>query len=535
MLQINASPAQKNTAQKNVHYPTFLKLDDNRRIGFSKAYDGTTDAKGTLYPTNFSSQTNVGAPQTQISSEHGNAGGFAQDNSSFTNNEVKHKTGERWVQKYRSLKSISMASVQREVGTGACNMPSSGGLRVNKLLPVSTDKFMVIYQQNSPGGLYARIGTVNATTGAITYGTAVQISSNGTQWGYVDFDTINTDKFAIIYRDGSNNINVVVATVSGTTITLGTAHTTAVTTGTTVRIRKVATDKFLYQYTLGSTETHMRICTVSGTTITAGTDTSVSTSRYSSDVAMQSTTAGLVFQTDSNGFLYARSFSISGTTPTFNTEVQLSTTGYSMNGIQDNICIWVSGGLYYFQQKANAVPLLVEVVATVPSVVDSTTVTYDDTGNGSCNYMTAPVTVGTAEYFFAYTNASGLYSASIVIDTTNKKITFTPIPPYYKSNYSSLGYHAVQKIGSQYIAIGNTTLDNASALSEAVFTEASVELRYNAESSAFATISNAKYAWTYKPYTCNKVLGGSQLFLNLKNVSGGTRSIVFKDFYVEVD
>lgn len=537
MLQINASPAQKNTAQKNVHYPAFLKLDDNRRIGFSKAYNGTTDAKGTLYPTNFSSQSTIGEPQTQISAEHGNSGGFPQDNSSFTNNEVKHKTGERWVQKYRALKSISMASVQRDVGVGACNMPSSGGLRVNKILPVSTDKFMVIYQQNSPSGLYARIGTLNASTGAITYGTAVQISSNGTQWGYVDFESINTDKFAIIYRDGSNNINVVVCTVSGTTITLGTAHTTAVTTGTTVRIRKVDTDKFLYQYTLGSTETRMRICTVSGTTITAGTDTSVSTSRYSSDVQMQSTTLGLVVQTDSNGLLYARAFSISGTTPTFNTEVQLSSTGYSMNGIQDNIFIWVSGGLYYFQQKANQVPLLIEVVATVPSVVDSTTVVYDENGNGSCYYMTAPITVGTAEYFFAYTNASnnGLYSASVVIDTTNKKISFTAIPPYYKSSYSSLGFHAVQKIGSQYIAIGNTTSDNASALSEAVFTEASVELRYNAESSAFATLSNAKYAWTYKPYNCYKVLGGSQLFLNLKNVSGATRNIVFKDFYVEVD
>ncbi len=539
MLQINASPAQKNTAQKNVHYPAFLKLDDNRRIGFSKAYDGTTDAKGTLYPTNFNNATNFGNLQTELTNAHGNAGGFDQDSSSFTDNEVKHKTGERWIQKYRQLKSISMASVQRDVATGACNMTSSGGLRVNKILPVSTDKFMVIYQQNSPSGLFARIGTVNATTGAITYGTAVQVSNAGSQWGYVDFESINTDKFAIIYRDNANNLNVVVATVSGSTITLGTVHTTTVTTGTTVRIRKVDTDKFLYQYTLGSTETRMRICTVSGTTITAGTDTSVSTSRYSSDVAMQSTTAGLIFQTDSSQNLYARSFSISGTTPTFNAEVQLTSgRNYSMNGIQDNICIWVSGGLYYFQQKSQGYPLLVEVVSTVPSVVDVpvSSLYYDDQYQ-SCQYMTAPVTVGTAEYFIAYGNGgnNAMWGASIIIDTTNKKISFTPVKLYYQTSYNVLAYHAVQKIGSQYIAIGNSTSDSSPFLSEAVFTEASVELRYNAESSAFATITNAKYGWTYKPYNCPKTLGGSQLFLNFKNVSGATRNIFFKDIYVEVD
>ena len=538
MIEINAIPQKATTAQRNVHYPTFVKLDDNKRVGFSKAYDGTTDAKGTLYPTNFSTQANVGAPQTQITSEHANGGGFSQDNEVYTNNEVKYKTGERWVDKYRSLKSLDMACVLREAGAGACNTPSQGGMRTNKALPVSTDKFIVVYQQNSPSGLYARIGTVNATTGAITYGTAVQISTNTTQNNYVDIISINTDKYAIIYRDPSNNLYVVVCTVSGTTITLGTAHTTAITNGTAVRIKKVDTDKFLYSYVLASTETRMRICTVSGTTITAGTDTSINTSRYGVDIEMQSTTLGLVLQNDSSGNLYARAFSISGTTPTFNTEVQMTTLGnYSTSGIYDNVMQWVSGGLYYYHNKNYGIALLIEVVATVPSVVHSTATPTDDAGGTTCYYMTAPITVGTNEYMYAFTKPStyGIFFANVVIDTTAKTITYTAIKAYYHDNYNDFAYQAIQKIGSIYFAIGGNTSDNVNALREFVATEASLELRLGSSGTAFTTISNAKYGWVYKTFLAPVVINSKYLYLSLKNVSGATRKIQTRNYFVEVD
>lgn len=538
MINLNATPAQKNTAQKGVHYPVFLLLNDNRRIGFSKAYDGTTDAKGTLYPTNFNNSSYFGNLQSELSTAHGNSGGFPQDSQVYTNNEVKYKTGEKWIQKYRTLKSMAMACVIKEPAGGACNITANGGLRSNKIIPISTDKFMVIYQQNSPSGLYARIGTVNATTGAITYGTAVQISTNTTSWNYVDMISINTDKNAIIYRDGSNNINVVVCTVSGTTITLGTAHTTAVTTGTCVRIKKVDTDKFLYAYVLGSTETRMRICTVSGTTITAGTDTSINTSRYGLDIEMQSTTLGLVLQNDSSGNLYGRAFSISGTTPTFNTEVQLTTTGnYYVSGVQDNVMQWVSGGFYYYHNKNLGVQLLIEVTATVPAVVHAPTNNTDDQGNVNCYYMTAPITVGTNEYMYAYMNASNnaIWFSNVLIDTTAKTITLTPMQAYYSTSYNSFGYHCIQKIGSLYLALGNTTSDNAGNLTEAVFAEASLELRLGSEGTAFATVSNAKYAWVYKTFLTPKAVNSSFLYLSLKNVSGATRTIQTKNYFVEVD
>lgn len=538
MLQINAIPQKGTTAQRNVHYPTFLKLDDNKRIGFSKAYDGSTDAKGTLYPTNFSTQSNIGAPQTQITAEHANSGGFAQDSGSYTNNEIKYKTGERWVDKYRSMKSVDMACVIKEPASGACNTPSTGGMRSNKLLPVSTDKFITVYQQSSPSGLYARIGTVNASTGAITYGTAVQLSTNTTQWNYVDMITINTDKFAIIYRDPSNNINVVVCTVSGTTITLGTAHTTAVTTGTCVRIKQVTTDKFVYCYVLGSTETRMRICTVSGTTITAGTDTSINTSRYGLDLELESATAGLILQNDSSGNLYARTFSISGTTPTFNTEVQITTVGnYSTSGVYEDVMQWVSGSFYYYHNKNYGIALLIEVTATVPAVVHSPTIQTDDAGGTTCYYMSAPVTVGTKEYMYAFTKPStyGIFFANVLIDTTAKTVTYTAIKAYYHDSYTYFAYQAIQKIGTTYFALGGNNSDNVSALWEAVFTEATLELRLGSAGSPFATITNAKYAWVFKTFLTPVTINSKYFYLSLKNTSGATRAIQTKNFFVEVD
>ena len=535
MLQINASPTAKNTAQKGVHYPVFLTLANNKRIGFSKRADGTTDADGTLYPTNFNNDANFGYLQNAINAQHQNANGYSQASDVFANNDIKHVTAERWIQKYKTLKSMALASVQKEPYLGGCNMPSQGSLRANKLLPVSTDKFIVLYNQNSPNGTYARIGTLGSD-GTITYGTAVLCpSGTSTSWGYCDMVQIATDKFAIAYRDNASNLQHVVCTVSGTTITMGTSINTSITSYNNVRMAKIATDKYSMSYILSGSETRMTVCTVSGTTITAGTNVSISTTRYSHDVQYESATLGLVTQTDASGNLYARSISISGTVPTFNTEVSLRNLNYSHTNNHSNIFSWISGGLYYFH-SVNQKPLLIEVVATVPSVVDEVSIYTDYGTSTTASTFTNIVSVGATEYMYGmHTPSNKYFMANVNINTTTKKITFVPMEAYANVNYNFFYYAGIIKIGTQYVIVGVTNSDNQNNLYECVTQEASVELRYASESPAFATLSNAKYGWAYKPYSCAKAVNATLMYLNIKNVSGGSRSLYFKDITVEVD
>jgi sorbitol-specific phosphotransferase system component IIA len=84
----------------------------------------------------------------------------------------------------------------------------------------NTGKVVIAFRDNSNNNVTSRVGTVSGTS--ISFGTAVQVDANGNYVAAV-FDS-NTNKVVVIYRDGNNSNygTARVGTVSGTDISFGT-------------------------------------------------------------------------------------------------------------------------------------------------------------------------------------------------------------------------------------------------------------------------------------------------------------------------
>lgn len=120
--------------------------------------------------------------------------------------------------------------------------------------------------------------TINAGETDFTNGTEQTIDS-GTTYEF-DCALIDTNKVMITWNLSGTGLRVVVITISGTTITMGTAITVDTTatsgTGTIITVAKLATDKALITYQRDSDQNIMcKVLSVSGTTISSGTAVSV--------------------------------------------------------------------------------------------------------------------------------------------------------------------------------------------------------------------------------------------------------------------
>lgn len=151
-----------------------------------------------------------------------------------------------------------------EVDLGAAG---STGLSLAQL---GTDKFVAVWRDTGAGDGTAAVCTVSGTT--ITNGTAVDFDTAGdpTNFGVAKLDT---DKFVVVWQqETSNDGHARAATVSGTTISFGTEATlSSGTTNMTLdqTVAQLGTDRFLAVWE-ESSFVYTSVCTVSGTTITVG-------------------------------------------------------------------------------------------------------------------------------------------------------------------------------------------------------------------------------------------------------------------------
>ncbi len=252
---------------------------------------------------------------------------------------------------------------------------------------ISTNKGIVLYKETGATNLKVVCFTVNTSNygSAFTFGTAVSVSTTFVSLNTQDgLACMGTDKFAVTYVESgaTTAVKLVIGTVSGTTITLGTPIT-ARTMGATVQevaIAQLSTDKGVlicgsstpvvesYAFTVstttptmgavttmtsanmtqqikvcnvgalgtdkfavvgGSNPKYVQIGTVSGTTITLGTATSTGlspTNDYKSLDIVSPTTDVIVCKFhDGNNIICA---TIATRTPTFGTAIA----GSSGNG-----------------------------------------------------------------------------------------------------------------------------------------------------------------------------------------------------------
>ena len=151
--------------------------------------------------------------------------------------------------------------------------PSSTG--IGKAINIGTDKIALLYNKASTSEMWLVIGTLNTSTNTFTFGTEVQvtgaITSVDNNW---DITKLDTDVVAITYAETATaaECKLVIATISGTTITLGTPQT-AVTAGSNVTgnsICTLATDKGVISYMVQGSQVFSIAFTVSGTVATFG-------------------------------------------------------------------------------------------------------------------------------------------------------------------------------------------------------------------------------------------------------------------------
>jgi len=215
---------------------------------------------------------------------------------------------------------------------------TSTGINNNLYAEIGGEKFVYLSAQNQGSNLYVQVGTVDPLTNTFIVGTAVVVVSNfqGASASAPILAAIcklDTDKFAIFYvrNTDSTAVRAVVGTVSGTTISLGTAVTVDTFTGNVGHLNccQIGTDKGAFVGHDAGTPTRSRAFayTVSGTTFTFGAGVALSTSLDDDDpsymVKIATDKFALVVCTSANA-IFAQIGSISTVTITMGTVAQIS-------------------------------------------------------------------------------------------------------------------------------------------------------------------------------------------------------------------
>lgn len=180
-----------------------------------------------------------------------------------------------------------------------------------------TNKVAVVYVETS--GLSLVAGTVTGST--VSWGTPQTIQAGAA--AHIDICTIDTDKVAVVYRDeaDSNKGQCVIATLSGTTFTIGSETTFETDAVLYCSVAKIDTDKILVSYyDATNTQGESIAATVSSTTPTFGSavafetdviDTAVSSCQLDTDKAL------VAWNDTTNGTAEVRVATITSTSVSF--------------------------------------------------------------------------------------------------------------------------------------------------------------------------------------------------------------------------
>lgn len=203
---------------------------------------------------------------------------------------------------------------------------------------LDTDKFIVFYVEDADATVVKyRVGTVSGTT--ITFGSAATFFTGSTAVQRMCATFISTDKGIAIFKCTTTGDSRAVAyTVSSTTATPGTAASLPL--GTQVNqqtvVIKCGTDKFAYVTIDGSNDGYLTIGTLSGTTITLGTpvifNSNVEFNISMLDIVSPATDAVVMcYKEIAAATMHVRAATISGTVPTLGTEVNTALSSNASN------------------------------------------------------------------------------------------------------------------------------------------------------------------------------------------------------------
>jgi hypothetical protein len=227
----------------------------------------------------------------------------------------------------------------------------------------------------------------------------------------------------IVYQSAATpTYSAVVATISGTTVTYGTAVTvisSASYFSGNVRVLALSSTSAAVFVTTTGGVTNGIAASISGTTITVGTATSAGTGSYQNFIA-QSSTVGVSVYSTTGTTVFARAFSLSGTTFTWGTAVSLYTVAGSISGIgfglssTNNYVVVATDTTPRNQHRAFSISGTT-ITAGATTTIDSTNT---DTISGTIGYN-----ISSGSTIFTYGAAATSYYTLVYSGTTFSSVS----------------------------------------------------------------------------------------------------------------
>jgi hypothetical protein len=291
--------------------------------------------------------------------------------------------------------------------------------------PNDSGKFVVIYTASAtyPWASYAIVGTVSGTS--ISFGTAVAMTSDESAWHSIAFDPNTAGKFIVVYRGTSALGYSVVGTVSGTSVSFGTAvvYNNAVTVWMELAFDPFNAGKFVVAFKDGGNSNYGKaiVGTMSGTSLTYGSEYTFNSGTTDwMSVAFDSNTENsfVVAYMDRGNSLYATACVgiISGTTISFGSEHIFNSSGSYNTYVRFNPS---TAGQFVVAYKDNSAEAVVGTVSGT-SISFGTKVAFaSSSGTPTLNFD--PNIANT--FVVAYENSSS-YATAIVGTVSGTSLSF---------------------------------------------------------------------------------------------------------------
>jgi len=213
---------------------------------------------------------------------------------------------------------------------------SANALYISSAYDASNNKTVIAYRDNDNSSYgTAVIGTINGTS--VSFGTPVVFEAGATNWTNTVYDSSN-NKIVIAYSDGDNGnyLTAIVGTVSGTSISFGSATAFAASSSYVAAAFDSTNNKIVIVYRdNGASSVGVALVgTVSGTSISFGSPVTFT----GTDTYQSNSVSAVSFDTDSGGVLITYEGGddrdatairgvVSGTSISFGTAVVLDTGG----------------------------------------------------------------------------------------------------------------------------------------------------------------------------------------------------------------
>ncbi|MFA6198752.1 MAG: hypothetical protein WC734_06425, partial [Patescibacteria group bacterium] len=391
---------------------------------------------------------------------------------------------------YNSLEQLVLNDFKASEDNG---MIKTGVYLSGSLSAVQIDTNKILVSYGGYDGNYDGIAVIATISGStVTYGTPVKFNPSA-QTLWTSAAKLDTNKAIIAFNDGSDSYGkAIVASVSGTTITLGTETAFVAAAISDISAVQLTTDKAIIAY--ANNFGYAVVASVSGTAITFGSIVAFNAATTSDISAAQLTIdkAIIAYKKAADGSGYARVASISGTTISYGVEAQFNTTISDISAAQlttDKAIIGYRDSDTY--GKA--------IVASV----SGTTISYGSevqfNGASTTNVTAAPL--GTDKAIFTYED-SDTYGKAIVASVSGTTISYGSEAVYFSSD---VAYMAVGKADdNQALVIASVVSDNNST--GRVATVSDTTISYGADEPFSYSASSYQYRSSVAQISTDKVL-----------------------------